>query len=166
MIERVRAEYSIRRAEPTPPQASSFPHRRKFSGRNRLDLTPTPMSRAKIPYAIRSTVTTGMKKSPAHLGDEELLRLMPAGDGAAFAQLYQRRQSGVYRFALRMTGANALAEDITQDVFLILMRERWRTARVNKRRHRRNGQRLFSLFPRRQGLRRTRRRRRGRLSAE
>lgn len=64
-----------------------------------------------------------MKKSPVHLGDEELLRLMLTGDGTAFAQLYQRWQSGVYRFALRMTGASALAEDITQDVFLTLMRD-------------------------------------------
>lgn len=64
-----------------------------------------------------------MKKTPDHLGDEELLRLMLAGDGTAFAQLYQRWQSSVYRFALRMTGANALAEDITQDVFLTLMRD-------------------------------------------
>lgn len=64
-----------------------------------------------------------MKKSPVHLGDEELLRLILTGDGTAFAQLYQRWQSSVYRFALRMTGAPALAEDITQEVFLTLMRD-------------------------------------------
>ncbi len=64
-----------------------------------------------------------MKQAFDNSADEELLRLMLAGDRAAFAQLYQRWQSNVYRFALRMTGASALAEDITQDVFLILMRD-------------------------------------------
>lgn len=46
-------------------------------------------------------------------------------DGCAesFAALYDRRQGGVYRFALRMTGSEAFAEDVTQDVFLALMRE-------------------------------------------
>lgn len=46
-------------------------------------------------------------------------------DGCAesFAALYDRRQGGVYRFALRMTGSEAFAEDVTQDVFLALMRD-------------------------------------------
>ena len=47
---------------------------------------------------------------------------MLAGDGAAFARLYQRWQSSVYRFTLRMSGSEAMAEDVTQDVFLTLMR--------------------------------------------
>ncbi|HMV51469.1 MAG TPA: sigma-70 family RNA polymerase sigma factor [Blastocatellia bacterium] len=64
-----------------------------------------------------------MKKSLDHLGDEELLRQMSAGDSLAFAELYRRWQSSVYRFALRMSGAEALAEDVTQDVFLTLMRD-------------------------------------------
>ncbi len=64
-----------------------------------------------------------MKKSLDHLGDEELLRQMLAGDSLAFAELYRRWQSSVYRFALRMSGAEALAEDVTQDVFLTLMRD-------------------------------------------
>ena len=55
--------------------------------------------------------------------DEELLRRMLAGDGEAFEKLYDRRQGGVYRFALRMSGSPALAEDVTQDVFIALMRD-------------------------------------------
>ena len=55
--------------------------------------------------------------------DEELLRRMLAGDGEAFEKLYDRRQSGVYRFALRMSGSPQLAEDVTQDVFIALMRD-------------------------------------------
>ena len=48
---------------------------------------------------------------------------MLGGCAESFAALYDRRQGGVYRFALRMTGSEAFAEDVTQDVFLALMRE-------------------------------------------
>lgn len=75
-------------------------------------------------YSVRLTeLANGMKKTPDHLDEEELLRRMAAGDGVAFAELYRRWQSSVYRFALRMCGTEALAEDITQDVFLTLMRD-------------------------------------------
>ena len=40
-----------------------------------------------------------------------------------FGALYDRRQGGVYRYALRMTGSEATAEDVTQDVFCALMRD-------------------------------------------
>jgi RNA polymerase sigma-70 factor (ECF subfamily) len=66
-----------------------------------------------------------MIKALANPGDDELLRLMLAGDAAAFEMLYERRQTGVYRFALRMSGSESLAEDVTQDVFIALMRDGW-----------------------------------------
>jgi len=59
----------------------------------------------------------------AQPSDEELLGRMLSGDAAAFALLYDRRQPGVYRFALRMCGSVTLAEDVTQDVFLSLLRD-------------------------------------------
>jgi len=37
--------------------------------------------------------------------------------------LYRRRQGGIYRFALQMSGSKSIAEDVTQEVFLFLMRE-------------------------------------------
>ena len=55
--------------------------------------------------------------------DAELLRLMLAGDEEAFTALYRRRQGGVYRFALRMSGSEALAEDVVQETFMALMRD-------------------------------------------
>jgi len=57
------------------------------------------------------------------LSDNDLLRLMLSGDEEALAQLYRRRQGGVYRFALQMSGSKSIAEDVTQEVFLFLMRE-------------------------------------------
>jgi len=46
------------------------------------------------------------------------------GDAGAFEALYDRLQGGIYRYALRMTGSPATAEDVTQEVFLSLIRDR------------------------------------------
>jgi RNA polymerase sigma-70 factor (ECF subfamily) len=56
--------------------------------------------------------------------DEQLLRLTLGGDARAFETLYDRLQGGIYRYALRMTGSQATAEDVTQEVFLSLIRDR------------------------------------------
>jgi RNA polymerase sigma-70 factor (ECF subfamily) len=53
--------------------------------------------------------------------DPELLRGALQGDERAFTALYRRRQSGVFRFALQMTGSVVLAEDLTQETFLALL---------------------------------------------
>jgi RNA polymerase sigma-70 factor (ECF subfamily) len=57
------------------------------------------------------------------VSDAELLRQTARGDEDAFTALYRRRQSGVYRFALQMSGSEAVAEDVTQEVFMVLMRD-------------------------------------------
>jgi RNA polymerase sigma-70 factor (ECF subfamily) len=56
------------------------------------------------------------------LSDDELLELLRAGDENAFVALYRRRQGAIYRFALRMCGSESIAEDVTQEVFMTLMR--------------------------------------------
>jgi RNA polymerase sigma-70 factor (ECF subfamily) len=63
-----------------------------------------------------------MAQYPAQTDDELLFRLRN-GDEQAFAALYRRRQAAIYRFALHMSGSPAAAEDITQEVFLALLRE-------------------------------------------
>ena len=55
--------------------------------------------------------------------DVDLLRQMMTGDEDAFTELYRRRQASVYRFALQMSGSRTLAEDVTQEVFIVLIRE-------------------------------------------
>jgi RNA polymerase sigma-70 factor, ECF subfamily len=57
------------------------------------------------------------------LSDGDLLQSMLAGDEEALAELYRRRQGSIYRFALQMGGSPALAEDVTQEVFMVLMRD-------------------------------------------
>ena len=57
------------------------------------------------------------------MGDSLLLRRMIAGDEEAFTVLYRRRNPAIYRFALHMSGNVALAEDVTQEVFMTLIRD-------------------------------------------
>jgi RNA polymerase sigma-70 factor (ECF subfamily) len=66
------------------------------------------------------------KKEMAHQStdtDEELLARLQRGDEAAFVTLYRRRQAAIYRFAMHMSGSATTAEDVTQEVFLALLRE-------------------------------------------
>jgi RNA polymerase sigma-70 factor (ECF subfamily) len=55
--------------------------------------------------------------------DDELLHWASAGDEEAFLTLYRRRQGGIYRFALHMSGNATIAEEVTQEVFLTVIRE-------------------------------------------
>ncbi|HSS19938.1 MAG TPA: RNA polymerase sigma factor [Pyrinomonadaceae bacterium] len=55
--------------------------------------------------------------------DTELVQSMLAGDEQALAALYQRLQQNIYRFAFQMSGSASVAEDVTQDVFMLLIRE-------------------------------------------
>ena len=55
--------------------------------------------------------------------DADLLRLMAGGDETAFTTLYRRYQGPLYRFALQMSGQTELAEEVTQEVFMWLLRE-------------------------------------------
>jgi len=62
-------------------------------------------------------------KAQNELSDSELLQLMAAGDEEAFASLYRRQQATIYRFALQMCGSRELAEDVTQEAFMVLIRD-------------------------------------------
>lgn len=55
--------------------------------------------------------------------DDDLLMLMRSGDEQAFVSLYRKRQAALYRFAQHMSGSATVAEDITQEVFMALIRD-------------------------------------------
>lgn len=55
--------------------------------------------------------------------DEELFIRIHSGDEQAFVSLYRKRQAGIFRFALHMSGSEAVAEDVTQEVFLAVIRD-------------------------------------------
>jgi RNA polymerase sigma-70 factor (ECF subfamily) len=62
-----------------------------------------------------------MLESPS-LSDGDLLRLLSGGNETAFIEFYRRHQGVVYRFALQMSGKVEIAEEVTQDVFVAVMR--------------------------------------------
>ena len=62
------------------------------------------------------------QKDLSSLTDAELLGLAREGQDAAFLLLYRRRQGKIYRFAMQMSGSSSIAEDVTQEVFLALVR--------------------------------------------
>jgi len=55
-------------------------------------------------------------------GDSDFLQRIARGDEIAFLTFYRRHQGPVYRFALQMSGRAEIAEEVTQDVFMMIMR--------------------------------------------
>ncbi len=55
--------------------------------------------------------------------DIDLCRLATGGNLAAFEMIYQRYHRRTYSLALRMTGSQTEAEDLTQEVFIQLFRK-------------------------------------------
>jgi RNA polymerase sigma-70 factor, ECF subfamily len=54
--------------------------------------------------------------------DETLLERASRGDESAFLLLYERHRDAMFRFAYRLLGSVELAEDVTHDCFLSLMK--------------------------------------------
>lgn len=65
----------------------------------------------------------GERAKEIELSDDGLLRRMIAGDEDAFSLLYRRKHPVIYRFALHMGGNPELAQDVTQEVFMALIRD-------------------------------------------
>jgi RNA polymerase sigma-70 factor, ECF subfamily len=67
--------------------------------------------------------------------EAELLLKAGRGDESAFLLLYERHRTPVFRFACRMLGSSQLAEDVTQECFLSILRrpEAFRAERASLR---------------------------------
>jgi RNA polymerase sigma-70 factor, ECF subfamily len=79
--------------------------------------------RAQANYHRHSIENDFEMRAETDVSDADLLRSMLAGDEEALAVLYRRRHGSIYRFALQMSGSPALAEDVTQEVFMALLRD-------------------------------------------
>jgi len=55
--------------------------------------------------------------------DADLVRQAIAGERDAFAEIYRRYHTVVYRFARMMSGSQTIAEDVTQETFMTLLRD-------------------------------------------
>src|SRR3954451_14913850 len=56
------------------------------------------------------------------LSDSRLLEAARQGDESSFLALYRRHRTPLFRFAWRLTGSTATAEDVTQECFLALLK--------------------------------------------
>ena len=63
--------------------------------------------------------------------DSELLDLSLAGEETAFLALYERLKPSIFRYAFHMTNSKTAAEEVTQEVFVLLLRDgqRYKKAR-------------------------------------
>ena len=59
---------------------------------------------------------------PDRITDELLLERARGGEQAAFLLLYERHRNAIFRFSYRLLGSVELAEDVTHDCFLSLIR--------------------------------------------
>jgi len=50
--------------------------------------------------------------------DEDLYRRMRKGNRGALAELYERHEPALYRYALHVSGSRVVAEEVTHEVFL------------------------------------------------
>ena len=69
--------------------------------------------------ADSKAAVTGCQPEP----EGKLISRAQAGDEAAFAALFEKHKRSVYSLCLRLTRVPADAEDLTQDVFLLLFRK-------------------------------------------
>jgi RNA polymerase sigma-70 factor (ECF subfamily) len=53
--------------------------------------------------------------------DEELFAKIKSGDRRGLEQLYERREPGLFRYALHVSGNHAIAEEATHEAFLALI---------------------------------------------
>jgi RNA polymerase sigma-70 factor, ECF subfamily len=61
--------------------------------------------------------------SRSHFSDEALVDRMREGDEEAFVSLYRRRQPDIHKFVFGMSNSRSITEDVTQEVFIILIRQ-------------------------------------------
>lgn len=87
---------------------------------SRLDERPRAMSRALDRGPATSGVSIPLDEEP----DEALMALIRAGNQTAYRRLVHRHLKRAYALARRLTGNEAEAEDVVQDVFLQVWQRR------------------------------------------
>src|SRR5437016_3517216 len=74
-------------------------------------------------YVLRDVASPHFKAPAQDTSDEALIDLIADGDKRAMQVLYARHNVRVYRFILRLTGNQSLAEDLVSEVFLDVWRQ-------------------------------------------
>src|SRR5437899_7163266 len=74
-------------------------------------------------YVLRDVPSPHVTAPVQETSDEALIELIADGDKRAMQVLYARHNVRVYRFILRLTGNQSLAEDLVSEVFLDVWRQ-------------------------------------------
>src|SRR5262247_885964 len=74
-------------------------------------------------YVLRDVAPPSFRAPVQDTSDETLIELIADGDKRALQVLYARHNVRVYRFVLRLTGNQSLAEDLVSEVFLDVWRQ-------------------------------------------
>src|SRR5438132_9498517 len=64
----------------------------------------------------------GDRREMKHLSDQELMRIVQAGDFSPASEIYDRYSSRIYNFAYRFLKNSEAAEDATQEVFVKMLK--------------------------------------------
>lgn len=72
---------------------------------------------------VESNWDMASTNQPTGQSDGALLRLALIGDEEAFLQLYNRLKGGIFRYVFYMTSSTSVAEEVTQEVFICLLKE-------------------------------------------
>jgi RNA polymerase sigma-70 factor (ECF subfamily) len=113
------------KAEPSPTKRRKYLLLSRKPGgfaQVRLEFVELSGGLAGMIFVRRSRPPGWTMKTQSDPGDGDLARGLRAGDEDCFLQLYRRYQGVLFRFALHMTGSRSAAEDITQEVFMELIR--------------------------------------------
>src|SRR5437868_14075080 len=62
------------------------------------------------------------RREMKHLSDQELMRIVQAGDFSPASEIYDRYSSRIYNFAFRFLRNSEAAEDATQEVFVKMLK--------------------------------------------
>ena len=74
-------------------------------------------------FVLRDVASPHLRAPVQESSDEALINRIAAGDKRAMQLLYGRHSVRVYRFILRLTGNQSLAEDLLSEVFLDVWRQ-------------------------------------------
>jgi RNA polymerase sigma-70 factor (ECF subfamily) len=74
-------------------------------------------------YVLRDVAPPSFRAPVQDTSDETLIELIADGDKRAMQVLYARHNVRVYRFVLRLTGNQSLAEDLVSEVFFDVWRQ-------------------------------------------
>ncbi len=74
-------------------------------------------------YVLRDIASPHFRASVQETSDEALIDLIADGDKRAMQVLYARHNVRVYRFILRLTSNQTMAEDLVSEVFLDVWRQ-------------------------------------------